>query len=134
MSIELKLAIFAAMLFFHIFDDFYLQGVLANMKQKKWWRDNIPGKMYSDDYKMALFVHAFSWSFVMSSPLFVYAIYLNNSDAMLALFCFYILNTFFHMLIDNCKANLRTINLVADQSFHMMQVFFTWIFITSLFK
>ena len=28
------------MIFLHIVDDYYLQGVLAKMKQRKWWEDN----------------------------------------------------------------------------------------------
>ena len=34
------------MVFLHIVDDYYLQGVLATMKQKDWWIKNAPNKKY----------------------------------------------------------------------------------------
>ena len=36
------------MFFFHIVDDYYLQGILASMKQSEWWKNQ---KEYSDMYK-----------------------------------------------------------------------------------
>ena len=37
------------MVFGHIVDDYYLQGILASMKQKSWWKENAPDKMYEKD-------------------------------------------------------------------------------------
>lgn len=34
------------MIFLHIVDDYYLQGILASMKQKEWWHKTAPEKMY----------------------------------------------------------------------------------------
>lgn len=48
------------MIFCHIIDDYFLQGILASMKQKVWWKENYPDKIYSKDYLMALFMHSFS--------------------------------------------------------------------------
>ncbi len=45
-----KLFILLCMIFFHILDDFHLQGWLANAKQKQWWKDNAPDNMYKYDY------------------------------------------------------------------------------------
>ena len=47
------------MLFFHIVDDYYLQGFLASAKQKSWWEKNNPNPLYKNDYIIALVEHAF---------------------------------------------------------------------------
>lgn len=54
-----------AMVFCHIVDDYYLQGCLASMKQKKWWQENTPQKLYKYDYIVALIMHSMSWSFMV---------------------------------------------------------------------
>lgn len=33
-------------IFFHIVDDYYLQGWLASAKQKSYWKENAPDKLY----------------------------------------------------------------------------------------
>ena len=40
------------MIFCHIVDDYYLQGWLASAKQKQWWKDNAPDKLYRFDYAL----------------------------------------------------------------------------------
>lgn len=57
------------MLFCHIVDDYYLQGILASMKQKKWWQENAPDKLYEYDYLIALLMHGFSWAFMIMLPI-----------------------------------------------------------------
>lgn len=39
-----------SMIFCHIVDDYYLQGCLAKMKQKKWWEENCPDEKYKNDF------------------------------------------------------------------------------------
>ena len=118
------------MLFFHIFDDYYLQGILASMKQRKWW-ENQEGynEKYKNDYIPALLCHAFSWSFMINLPFII----LTKGN------CFFIFvslafNFVFHSLIDNAKANLKQINLCKDQIFHVLQVFITWACYAILFE
>ena len=65
MNITWIIAILILMLFAHIVDDYYLQGWLASAKQKKWWEKNAPDKLYKFDYIMALFMHSFSWTFMI---------------------------------------------------------------------
>ena len=96
MSITGKLILLAIMFFCHIADDYYLQGILSQMKQREWWRRNAPGKLYRNDYMMALFEHAFSWSFVMSMPLLVAAMCAGNEKLMRLLLVSYIVNTIIH--------------------------------------
>ena len=120
------------MLFLHIFDDYHLQGILAQMKQKKWWQDNAPQALYKNDYKMALFEHAFSWSFMITLPWLILAIQNNNPVYYVLLIIFYFVNTFFHACIDDLKANALQINLIDDQLLHFLQIFTTWaIFVLS---
>ena len=74
------LMLFFMMLFCHVVDDFYLQpGMLSTLKQKKFWekeckKENLNFDFYKNDYKAALFIHGFSWSFMILFPLIVYSI------------------------------------------------------------
>ena len=110
------------MILMHIVDDYYLQGILASMKQKKWWeKQEGYTSLYKNDYKMALLMHSMSWSIMLLIP----AIFLFNIQeyVLLTLFLF---NTLIHYIIDNEKANKLRINLMVDQTFHIMQIFITW--------
>lgn len=117
----MKLLILFAMIFAHIVDDYYLQGILAKMKQKKWWEENAPDKMYRYDYIVALVAHAFSWSFMITVPT------LLISDKYFVMCIFIIINTILHAYIDNEKANKRHINLIVDQFCHMIQIISLWV-------
>lgn len=118
--------ILLTMIFFHIVDDFYLQGLLINMKQKSWWEKNAPDELYKNDYKMALFIHAFSWSFMIMLPIIAY-FYINGLQPRIGLVFLYILNTDIHAFVDDLKANKRKINMIKDQLIHLLQIFVTWI-------
>ena len=115
--------IILAMIFCHIVDDYYLQGCLASMKQKKWWQENAPQKLYKYDYIVALIMHSMSWSFMIMLPI---AISMNlNVSALFAVV--FIGNTIIHAVVDNLKANKLKINLVVDQSIHILQIIITYI-------
>ena len=116
--------ILLCMFFLHIVDDYYLQGVLAKMKQRQWWLDNAPKRMYRHDYRMALCEHAFSWTFMIMLTPMVYHIYCN--DIRIWYIILYVINTIIHMYIDNLKANKYSINLIKDQSIHFIQIIITW--------
>ena len=60
--------VFLWMIFFHIVDDYYLQGWLASAKQKSYWEQNAPDEMYKKDYIWALIMHSFSWAFMIMLP------------------------------------------------------------------
>lgn len=123
--------ILMAMLFCHIVDDYYLQGWLANGKQRKWWEQNAPQDLYKKDYLMALGMHSFSWAFMIMLPLVISSYVMN-----IKLGCLYlglmVFNTIIHGLVDNLKANKFKINLIQDQTIHIMQIFITF-FIYILF-
>lgn len=124
-----KILLLLTMIFLHIVDDYYLQGWLASAKQKSYWEQNAPDELYKHDYIMALFMHSFSWAFMIMVVPSVYTLIntTNIDNASLAIVLFFLINLCIHMVVDNSKANLRKINLVQDQSYHLAQIIITWI-------
>lgn len=121
----MKIVILIVMFFCHIVDDYYLQGCLANMKQKSWWQKQTSNKLYKYDYIMALLEHAFSWSFMVMLPVLIYMIY--NNELHIGLYVAMLVgNLIVHSIIDNCKANELCINLITDQCLHFIQIVLTW--------
>lgn len=131
-----KLLTLMIMIFLHFFADYYVQGILASMKQSEWWEkqvENYGSSMYRNDHKAALIVHSFEWAFIMMLPL-LYEIYHEcwsfEYYSVLAAGTYIgllVLNTFVHYKVDDAKANRKTINLVKDQSIHLVQVILTWL-------
>lgn len=109
------------MIFCHIVDDYYFQGLLANLKQKSFWEMTALDKMYKYDYIMALIMHSLSWSFMIMLPLLVYFDF-NPPNLF---FVLYAVNTAVHAIVDDLKANKRQINLITDQSIHIAQILAT---------
>lgn len=126
-----KLLFLFVMIFLHIFNDYNMQGILAQMKQHNWWlKHSAFAEKYTNDYKMALVEHAFSWSFTITLPYLWLAFTQHNSLLMAFLMLSYIFNTMIHAFIDNLKANEERINLVIDQLLHLGQIVVTWILMT----
>ena len=119
----MKLFILLCMIFCHIVDDYYSQGILASMKQKSWWKNNYPDKLYKYDYLMALFMHSFSWAFMIMLPPTVYTMIVGATWYPIL----YVLNLCVHFYVDNLKANKMKINLIQDQCVHMIQIVGTWL-------
>ena len=124
-----KLIILVSMVFCHIVDDYYLQGWLASSKQKSYWEQNAPEKLYKYDYVAALFMHSFSWTFMVMLVPTVYDVILFGGTWYSLLF---VGNVLIHMFVDDLKANKKKINLIQDQSIHMLQVIWTWLCIVVL--
>jgi hypothetical protein len=113
------------MIFCHIVDDYYLQGWLASAKQKQWWKDNAPDKLYRFDYIWAMIMHSFSWSFMIMLPIAIS----QGFDVSWVFGLMLVINTAVHAFVDNLKANVKVINLWVDQSIHMLQIIYTfWMF------
>jgi hypothetical protein len=110
------------MIFFHIVDDYYLQGWLASAKQKSWWEKNAPDELYKRDYIWALIVHSFSWAFMIMLPV-AYFYQFHIGDEFVIMF---IVNVAVHAFVDNMKANWKVINLWADQIIHLVQILGTF--------
>lgn len=120
------LLILLVMFFLHIVDDYYLQGVLATLKQKKWWEINAKDALYQYDYIIALIEHAFSWSFMIHIPILYCVCKSRLFMNMHSLLCILFINVCIHAFVDDQKANRHTINLVMDQVIHFMQIIITW--------
>ena len=102
----------------HLIADYNLQGILADMKQVVWWRKQTSDKKYEHDWRAALMCHAFMWSIVTFFPL----MFTVNSYVFSAII---IINAGIHACIDMMKANLRWINLIDDQIYHLVQIIAT---------
>ena len=111
--------ILVAMIFMHIFDDYVLQApCLGDLKQKNFWKKNAPDSYYRYDYVWALFMHGFSWAFMIMLPIaFAHSFNVGGTFVFVL-----VLNAFVHALIDDAKANLKLINLWTDQICHIMQI------------
>lgn len=126
----MKILLLLAMIFLHIVDDYYLQGWLASAKQKSYWEQNAPDKLYKRDYIMALFMHSFSWAFMIMLIPTIYALTVATSInvATIMIVIFFVFNLCLHMYTDNQKANKKKINLIQDQLIHLTQIAGTWVF------
>lgn len=113
------------MIFCHIFDDYYLQGILASMKQRTWWEKNAPEKMYKHDYLPALFAHAFSWTFMIMLPIAWY----YNFQLNILFYVVFVSNIICHAFVDHQKANIKTINLIIDQISHLFMILLTFLWL-----
>lgn len=114
--------LFIISIFLHIIDDYGLQGILASMKQKKYWEENAPDNLYKYDYIWALIMHSFSWSFMIMLPLF----FISNFIFNFPLIVIFVWNIICHAIIDNAKANEHLINLWEDQILHICQLLITY--------
>ena len=114
--------VYIMMIFCHIVDDFYLQGILAQLKQKDWWWNNASQDTYKHDYIVALIIHALSWSIMIHLPLMIYTLINNINNGMLFITISIGINMVIHGLVDDAKANRRKINLQVDQIIHFLQI------------
>lgn len=113
-----------AMIFMHVIADFAMQGVMADMKQKEWWKKNAPDAKYDGDFIMPLLMHSFSWAFLVMLPLAGYAAYYYGGIG-ITYFALLIINTNVHLWIDHAKCNEHKINLIQDQAIHLGQILIT---------
>lgn len=117
---------FLAMLFCHVLDDYVLQGILKDLKQRSWWESNAPDPKYANDYLMALACHAMSWSFMTLLPM-AWHYGFQVPPAFCAMF---LVNALVHAIVDDQKANKRSINLVQDQCLHFAQISTAFLILT----
>lgn len=109
------------MLFFHVVDDYYLQGILAKLKQRSYWKEHAPDKMYRHDYIVALIAHAFSWCVSIHIPVIVWW-HLYGGFSIVMFLLNFVLQMAIHAVVDDMKANKRKINLIKDQLLHVLQI------------
>ena len=125
----IKVFILISMIFCHIVDDYYSQGILASMKQKDWWKNNSPDKLYKYDYLMALFMHSFSWAFMIMIVPTIYSLFVLMHNRHIHILILFVINVMIHAIVDDLKANRKKINLIQDQTIHLLQIIFTWLII-----
>ena len=118
--------VFLIMILLHIIDDFVLQPIcLSKLKQKSFWETYVKDdEKYKFDYKVALVIHALSWSIMIHLPLMVIGV--GEYSILLSV----IINTIMHAWIDDEKANKLNITLFEDQILHLIQVGATWAVLT----
>ena len=117
------MGVFFLMLLCHIIDDFVLQGTcLVNLKQKKWWEQNAPQELYKYDYLIGLAIHCLSWSIMIHLPI----ILLFITNGWILTFSI-LINAVIHFIVDDLKANKFKINLITDQTIHIIQVILTFL-------
>lgn len=115
-----RLSLLLCMIFCHIVDDYYLQGWLAQAKQKSYW--NECHCMYGYDYIWALIMHAFSWSFMIMLPIMI----ISRFTVSWIFVVVFVVNLLVHAFVDDLKANKKKINLWQDQLIHMLQIIITF--------
>ena len=116
-----------SMLFLHLIADYNLQGILAQFKQKKWWKENCPQAQYKNDWMIALVEHSFMWSFLVCLPLLGYMGMTSGWNEAGWLFSALVgFNTVIHAMVDNEKANKGSFNLIEDQLVHFVQIWVSW--------
>ena len=115
------------MLFFHVVDDYYLQGILSKMKCRSWWEENAPDDMYKNDYVVALLEHGFSWASMVHIPVVAYWFCMGVSPHWMWFVSSFIVMWLIHSFVDDLKANRKQINLLTDQAIHIVQVIILWV-------
>jgi len=114
--------LFILSMLLHIIDDFVLQPVcLSKLKQKSFWEQNAPDKLYENDYMTALTIHGLSWSIMIILP---YMLLLTVPSWIFATVC--IVNATIHAIVDDLKANKHKLNLADDQLIHVIQLLITY--------
>lgn len=136
-----KIFILIAMILLHIVEDFHLQGILVNMKQKSWWEGELiknhkytekTWNKYKYDYIISLAIHSLENSIFITLPIIINDLYytftVNKDNSLWIAWVIYIwLNSYYHYLIDDLKCNKIKINLIIDQLLHLVMIVFIWL-------
>ncbi len=102
---------------------------MSELKQKKFWQENAPNKLYRYDWLIALIEHGFSWTFMIMLPITYSMIQSTQSVNIVTYIIVFVINTIIHSVVDDLKCNRFKINLLIDQGIHIIQVIVTWIYI-----
>lgn len=136
-----KIFILIAMILLHILEDFHLQGILANMKQKTWWEHELikthkytekTWNKYKYDYVISLILHSLENAIFVTLPLIINDLYYTftvnkNNTLWIAWLLDIWLIAYFHYWIDDLKCNKMKINLIVDQLLHFVIIVFIWL-------
>ena len=104
------------MILFHVIEDFHIQGNMAQMKQRRWW------KFYDDEYRNdwvpVIILHGIEWAMFVSIPCLMASWF----DVSVWFMAVVVSMGLIHAYIDHLKANTFKINLIQDQTMHMVQI------------
>lgn len=89
-----------------------------------------PDSLYKHDYIVALITHGFSWSFMTMLPIAA----VSGFNPPVVFWVCFVVNAALHSWIDDLKANKLKINLITDQSLHIIQIVVTYLIIMGIFK
>lgn len=107
----------------HIIADFICQGWFMDGKQRAWWvkmslqelKRPLGETKYRYDYLVGIVLHSLFWSMLVCLPFFAWT----------SLWKAVLLNTVFHAVIDDLKANRGILNTIQDQMLHGIQIVVT---------
>lgn len=116
----MRVYILLAMIFCHIVEDYGIQGILSQFKQKSFWKDK--DFLYHNDWIISIIEHGFENTFMMMLPIAIYYKFQLNE----LYFIWFAWNWICHCIIDHYKCNKLQINLIRDQSLHMFWIILTW--------
>lgn len=137
-----KIFILILMILFHIIEDFHLQGILSNLKQKKWWENECRKNgfiwetcKYKKDYFISLIIHSLENSIFIMLPLIadnlIYTLTVCPENHLYIMWILGIIsNTIFHSYVDHVKCNRFEFNLIIDQFLHLLIILI--IFLTNM--
>lgn len=111
------------MFYLHLIDDYVLQGILAQLKQRDFWKTY--GEKYQADYAVALLEHGFMNAFLVHIPIYIWLC--KNEPT---IFASVLLLGTIHAIIDDWKANDKKINLIQDQFLHIALIIIWWVLFT----
>lgn len=125
MNVQIIPFLLPTMTFCHVIADYNLQGILANFKQVKWWKENYHTDKDEQNAEAALRIHSGSWAFMVMLPIMLFMLITKQYN-----FHFYIIalgiNSIIHSFVDDMKCNEELILYKTDQYIHMGQIFITW--------
>lgn len=118
------ISVFIFMILCHLIADYYLQGWLGTSKQKSWWESQKEyNENYKNDYKICLLCHSLEWSIIIHIPIIVYQGYCTGFGLLLLI----LFQTVVHYVVDDLKANKKTMNLVENQFCHFLQIIISYL-------
>ena len=143
------------MILAHIIADWNLQGIMGQMKQRDWWIDQTKAvlsegraegdmpdwvqspiwKKVRHDYVMVLAIHGLEWSIIMHLPAIIYLWMTGDLTTVgqeAVITAVILIQAAVHAWLDNLKANTYQTNLIADQIWHLVQVFVSFNLLTYL--
>ena len=109
------------MIFLGIVDEFYFQGKLENLKNK-YGLGYGESEKNKDDWKTALLIHSFSWTFMIHFPI----LYLGGIT-ILHLILSFVINIFVHAILDHLATNVGKISYSTSYMGHLFQITMTFV-------